>query len=149
MRKIIDFVFEHWPTHSYLLKENEVAEVQPPPVILYPHSQDQSHNNGASHYSQGGPAIQPIEPPPQPPVDNNNNNYPPRYEPRFPETRHSGHTDGRSGTQVDNQHSVTPQRPPNPPVLQPVGNVETSASAVSILLLRWQHNGRAIVQQWK
>lgn len=108
-----------------------MAEVQPPPVILYPHSQDQSLNNGAGHYSQGGPAIQPIDPPPQPPV---NNNYPPRYEPRFPETRHTGHTDGRSGTQTETQHPVTPQRPPNPPVVQPLGNVETSASAVSTSL---------------
>lgn len=104
-----------------------MAEVHPPPVVLYPHSQDQSHNNGAGHYSQGGPAIQPIDPPPQQPV----NNYPPRYEPRFPETRHTGHTDDRSGTQTENQRPVTPQRPPDPPVLQPVGNVETSASAVS------------------
>lgn len=107
-----------------------MAEAQPPPVILYPHSQDQSHNNGAGHYSQGGPAIQPIEPPPQPPV----NNYPPQNEPRLPETRYTGHTDGRSGTQTENRHTVTPHRPPNPPLLQPLGNVETSASAVSVLL---------------
>ncbi|KAF3842840.1 hypothetical protein F7725_001689 [Dissostichus mawsoni] len=48
--------------------ENEVAEVQPPPVIVYPDTQDQSQNNGAGHYSHGGPVIRPIEPPPQPPV---------------------------------------------------------------------------------
>lgn len=116
-----------------------MAEAQPPPVILYPHSQDQSHNNGAGHYSQGGTAIQPIEPPPQPPV----NNYPTQYEPRLPETRHTGHTDGQSGTQAENRHTVTPHRPSNPPVLQPLGNVETSASAVSVLLLRWQNMGES------
>lgn len=130
-RKITDFAFKHPLTHLYIWKENEVAEAQPPPVILYPHSQDQSHNNGAGHYSQGGPVIQPIEPPPQPPVSNNNN-YPTQYEPRVPETRHTGHTDGQSGAQAENRHTVTPHRPPNPPVLPPLGNVETSASAVSV-----------------
>lgn len=118
-----------------------MAEAQPPPVILHPHSQDQLTNNGAGHYSQGGPAIQPIEPPPQPPV-NNNNNHPPQSEPKLPETRHTGHTDRRSGTRAEDRHTVTPRRPPNPPVLQPFGNVETSASVVSVLLLRWQNMGR-------
>lgn len=123
-----------------------MAEVQPPPVVLYPHSQDQSHNNGAGHYSQGGAAIQPIEPPPQPPVNNNNNHHQPtQYESRLPETRHTGHTDGRSGTQAENRHPVTPRRPPNPPVLQPLGNVETSATAVSVLLLKRQNMG----EQWE
>lgn len=116
-----------------------MAEAQPPPVILYPHSQDQSNNNGAGHYSQGGAVIRPIEPPPQPPV--NNNNYPPEYEPRLPETRHAGHTDGRSSTQLEDRHTESPRRAANPPVQQPLGNVETAASAVSVFLLRWQNMG--------
>lgn len=108
-----------------------MAEVNPPPVLLYPHSQDQSQNNGAGHYSEGGPAIRPVEPPQQPPV---NPGYPPRYDPRFPDPRHTGQTDGRLATQQTNRHPVTPQRPPNPPVPQPAAHVETSGSAVSILL---------------
>lgn len=133
------FAFLHSLNVLYLnlfnchLKENEVAEVQPPPVILYPQSQDQSHNNGAGHYSQGGPVVQPIEPPPQPPVDPR---YPPQYDPRFPDSRHTGQTDGRLATQqTENRYPVTPQRRPSRPVPQPAGHVETSGSAVSILLL--------------
>uniref|UniRef100_A0A3Q3S5F1 Collagenase NC10/endostatin domain-containing protein n=1 Tax=Mastacembelus armatus TaxID=205130 RepID=A0A3Q3S5F1_9TELE len=57
---------------------------------------DQFHNSGAGHYSQGGSALQPIEPPPQPPVQPR---YPPQYDPRFPEPKHTGQTDGRSATQ--------------------------------------------------
>lgn len=48
-----------------------MAEVQPPPVILYPHNPDRPHNNGAGHYSESGSVIRPIEPPqqrPNPPV---------------------------------------------------------------------------------
>lgn len=97
--------------------ENEVAEVQPPPVIQYPQSQDQSHNNGAGHYSQGGSSIRPIEPPPRPPVEPR---YPPQYDPRFPDPRHTGQTDGRPAPKhTDNRYPVTPQRPPSQPVLQP------------------------------
>lgn len=116
-----------------------MAEAQPPPVILYPHSQDQSNNNGAGHYSQGGAVIRPIEPPPQPPV---NNKYPPEYEPRLPETRHAGHTDGRTSTQLEDRHAESPRRAANPPVQQPLGNAETAASAVSVFLLRWQNMGQ-------
>lgn len=113
-----------------------MAEVQPPPVILYPQSQDQS-NNGAGHYSQGGTAVQPIEPPPRPSVDPR---YPPQYDPRFPDPRHTGQTDGRLATQeTENRYPVTPQRRPNPPVPQPAGHAEISGSAVSILLLMSIH----------
>lgn len=113
------------------LKENEVAEVQPPPVILYPQSGDESQNNGAGHYSQGGSSIRPIEPPPQPPVEPR---YPPQYDPRFPDPRRTGQTDGGLATrQTENRYPVTPQRRPSPPVVHPVGHVDTSVSGVSIL----------------
>lgn len=106
-----------------------MAEVQPPPVILYPESRDQSHNNGAGHYSQDVSAVRPIEPPPHPPVDPR---YPPQYDPRFPDPRHTGQTDGRLATQQnENRYPVTPQRRPSLPVVQPVGHVDTSASGVS------------------
>lgn len=113
---------------NFNLKENEVAEVQPPPVILYPQSHDQSHNNGAGHYSQGGSVIRPIEPPPHPPVDPR---YPPQYDPRFPDPRHTGQTDGRLATHhTENRYPVTPRRP-SPPVPQPAGRVDPPASGVS------------------
>uniref|UniRef100_A0A8C3A675 Collagen alpha-1(XVIII) chain n=1 Tax=Cyclopterus lumpus TaxID=8103 RepID=A0A8C3A675_CYCLU len=121
------------------LKENEVAEVQPPPVILYPQSQDQSHNNGAGHYSQGGSAIRPIEPPPHPPVDPR---YPPQYDPRFPDPRRTGQTDGRLATQqTENRYPVTPQRRPSPPVAQPVSHVEPSESGLHIIALNAPQTG--------
>ncbi|MEQ2200338.1 hypothetical protein XENOCAPTIV_027794, partial [Xenoophorus captivus] len=44
-------------------KGNEVAEVQPPPVVVYPHTPDRTANNGAGHYSQSSVVIRPIEPP--------------------------------------------------------------------------------------
>lgn len=110
-----------------------MAEVQPPPVPHYPESQDQSHNNGAGHYSQGGPVVQPIEPPPQPPVEPR---YPPHYDPRFPDPRHTGQTDGRLAThQTENRYPVTPQRLPNQPVPQPASPVETSGSGVSTSII--------------
>ena len=115
----------------FSLKENEVAEVQPPPVILYPQSQDQSQSNGAGHYSQGGSSIRPIEPPPQPPVEPR---YPPQYDPRFPDPRHTGQTDGGLDTeQPEKRYLVTRQRRPSPPVVHPVGHADTSGSGVSDL----------------
>lgn len=118
--------------------ENEVAEVQPPPVILYPQSQDQSqsHSNGAGHYSQGA-SIRPIQPPPHPPVDPR---YPPHYDPRFPDTRHTGQTDGRLATQqTEDRYPVTPQRRPSPPVLQP--HVDTAGSGLHLIALNAPHTG--------
>lgn len=106
--------------------ENEVAEVQPPPVIVYPQSQDQSQNNGAGHYSDSGSVIRPIEPPPHQPVDPR---YPPQYDPRFPDTRHTGHTDSSLAThQTENRYPVTPQRRPHP---NPHLHLETAVSGVS------------------
>ncbi len=108
-----------------------MAEVQPPPVVLYPQSQD--HSSGAGHYSQGGSVIRPIEPPPQPPVEPG---YPPQYEPRFPDQRNTGQTDGRLAThQTESRYPVTPARRPSPPVWQPAGHVDTSSSGVSTLNL--------------
>ncbi|KAI9535111.1 hypothetical protein NQZ68_007200 [Dissostichus eleginoides] len=118
--------------------ENEVAEVQPPPVIVYPDTQDQSQNNGAGHYSHGGPVIRPIEPPPQPPVKPR---YPPQYDPRFPDPRQTGHTDGRFVPhQTDNRYSVTPRRP-SPPIPQPAVPVEPSASGLHIIALNAPQTG--------
>lgn len=122
-------MFYHFYNFSgFHLKENEVAEAQPPPVVLYPQSQDQSHNNGAGHYSQGIPAIKPTEPLPHPPEDPI---YPPHYDPRFPDPRHTGETDGRLETkQTESRYHVTPRKP-SPPLPQPGGHVETSHSGVS------------------
>lgn len=117
--------------------ENEVAEVQPPPVVLYPQSQDQSHNNGAGHYSQSGSVIRPIEPPPHPPADPR---YPPKYEPRFPDVRHPGQTDGRLATQhTENRYPVTPHRRPSPPVPQPAVPVE--AAGLHLIALNTPQTG--------
>uniref|UniRef100_A0A667Z6W2 Collagenase NC10/endostatin domain-containing protein n=1 Tax=Myripristis murdjan TaxID=586833 RepID=A0A667Z6W2_9TELE len=131
------------------MKDNEVAEVQPPPVILYPQSQDQSHNNGAGHYSQSNPATRPIEPPPQRPIEpprrepsNPDPRYPPRYDPRFPVPRYSGHTDGRlNPAQPENRYPVTPQRRPNPPVPQPAGHVHTSGPGLHLIALNAPQTG--------
>ncbi|XP_034077359.1 collagen type XVIII alpha 1 chain a isoform X1 [Gymnodraco acuticeps] len=117
---------------------NEVAEVQPPPVIVYPDTQDQSQNNGAGHYSHGGPVIRPIEPSSQPPV---NPRYPPQYDPRFPDPRQTGHTDGRFVPhQTDNRYSVTPRRP-SPPIPQPAVPAEPSASGLHIIALNAPQTG--------
>lgn len=106
-----------------------MAEVQPPPVILYPQSTDQSHNNGAGHYSQSGSSIRPIEPPPHPPVDPR---YPPQYDPRFQDQRHTGQTDGSLAIRnTDNKYyPVTPQRRPSLPVPEHAAS-DTLPSGVS------------------
>ncbi|XP_058475540.1 collagen type XVIII alpha 1 chain a isoform X2 [Solea solea] len=120
--------------------ENEVAEVQPPPVILYPQSQDQSQNNGAGHYSQGGSSIRPIEPPPRPPTDPR---FPPQYDPRFPDPRHTGHTDGTLVTErTENRFPVTPQRRPSVPLPQPGVHVHTaSVSGLHLIALNAPQTG--------
>lgn len=119
--------------------ENEVAEVQPPPVVLYPQAQDESQNNGAGHYSQGGSAVLPIEPPPHPPVEPR---YPSQYDPRFPDPRNTGQTDGRLATkQTENRYPVTPQWRPNPPVPQPGGHVHTSGSGLHLIALNAPQTG--------
>lgn len=101
-----------------------MAEVQPPPVILYPQSQDQSQNNGAGHYSEGFTLIKPIEPPAPTPAD-------PRYFPKYDQT-HTGHTDGRfANQQTESRFPVTPQRQPVPPVLEPAGHFDIQGSGVS------------------
>lgn len=118
-------------------QENEVAEVQPPPVILYPQSQDQSHNNGAGHYSQSSPVIRPLEPPLHLPEDPK---PPPHYDPRFPDPRHTGHTDQTLVTQrVESRYPVTPQRRPSPPLPQPGGHGHTGSgvSELNILLRKF------------
>lgn len=121
--------------------DNEVAAVQPPPVVLYPQSQDQSPNNGAEHYSQGGAATRPIEPPPRQPAEDPrpprpDTRYPPQYEPRFPDPRYPPQTDGRyNPVQPENRYPVTPQRRPNPPPPQPAGHVHTSGPGLHLIAL--------------
>ncbi|XP_061579888.1 collagen type XVIII alpha 1 chain a isoform X2 [Cololabis saira] len=117
--------------------ENEVAEVQPPPVVIFPKTQDGSQSNGAGHYSQGSPVIQPIAPPP--PAEPR---YPPRYEPRVPEQRYPGQTDGRLATNpIDGRYPVTPQRRPNPPVPGPVGHDQTPALGLHLIALNSPQTG--------
>uniref|UniRef100_A0A3Q0QVJ8 Collagen alpha-1(XVIII) chain n=1 Tax=Amphilophus citrinellus TaxID=61819 RepID=A0A3Q0QVJ8_AMPCI len=119
--------------------ENEVAGVQPPPVILYPQSQDQSQNNGAGDYSEGFTLVKPIDPPKPTPADPR---YVPKYEPRFPDQTHSGQTYERFGTQQnERRYPVTPQRHPAPPVLGPVGRFETYGSGLHLIALNTPHTG--------
>uniref|UniRef100_A0A3P8NLQ9 Thrombospondin-like N-terminal domain-containing protein n=1 Tax=Astatotilapia calliptera TaxID=8154 RepID=A0A3P8NLQ9_ASTCA len=119
--------------------ENEVAEVQPPPVILYPQSQDQSQNNGAGHYSEGFTLIKPIEPPAPTPADPR---YFPKYDPRFPDQTHTGHTDGRfANQQTESRFPVTPQRQPVPPVLEPAGHFDIQGSGLHLIALNSPHTG--------
>ncbi|XP_056144842.1 collagen type XVIII alpha 1 chain a [Lampris incognitus] len=133
----------------YRDQDNEVAEVQPPPVIIYTQSQDQSHNNGAGHYSQGGAATHPIEPPPYQPVEiprrepvNPDPRYPPQYNPRFQDPRYTGQTDGRlNPSQPENRYPVTPQRRPNLPEPQPAGHVHASGPGLHLIALNAPQTG--------
>lgn len=121
--------------------ENEVAEAQPPPVILYPQSQDQSQNNGAGHYSHGGAAIRPIEPPPQPQPPEEPR-YPPQYEPRFPDHRNNGQTDSRFPVQHnENRYPVTPARRPQPPPAGPVVHGDASGVGLHLIALNTPQSG--------
>lgn len=112
--------------------ENEVAEVHPPPVVVYPQSpvhnplqhrdpnqdlnQDQSQSNGAGHYSES--VIRPLEPPVYKPNDREPV-YPPHYDPRFPDSRlpAGGQTDASQSSQRPENHqpypALTTQRRPN------------------------------------
>lgn len=141
--------------------DNEVAEVHPPPVVVYPQSpvhnpvqnenlnQDQSQNNGAGHYSES--VIRPIEPPVYKPADREPE-YPPRYEPRFPDPRVStaGHTDsGQSSHRPDHHQQyppVTTQRRPNPrpnpqPNPQPSQHLDTGAPGLHLIALNSPQSG--------
>ncbi|KAG7278528.1 hypothetical protein CRUP_009792, partial [Coryphaenoides rupestris] len=123
-------------------QENEVAEVHPPPVVIYPESQD-----GAGHYSQGGRADpRPVDQPPpssphrpQPPAETPRRDhpappqpdprYPPHYDPRFPDQRYPGQTAERANRpqqppqQPEVRHPVTARRPHVP---QPAAHVHSS-----------------------
>lgn len=136
--------------------DNEVAAVQPPPVVNYPQSQDHSANNGAEQFSQGGAATNPIVPPPRQPIEiprpaqpnNRDPREPPQYDPRYPsqtDPRYPPQTDGRYipvqpenryPTQPERRYHITPQRQPvPPPVPQPAGHVHTSGPGLHLIAL--------------
>lgn len=137
--------------------ENEVAEVQPPPVVVYPQSpvqtrdpneglnQDQSQNNGAGHYSES--VIRPIEPPVyKPPI--REPALPPRYDPRFPDPRltAAGETDSsQSSHRTENRYPyppVTTQRRPNPrPDPQPNPHLDHGATGLHLIALNSPQSG--------
>lgn len=144
--------------------DNEVAAVQPPPVVNYPQSQDHSANNGAEHFSQGGSAIHHIKPPPRKPVEiprpakpenrNPDPRYPPQYDPRYPpqtDAKYPPQTDGRYShvqpenrypTQPESRFPVTPQRRPIPlPVPQPAGHLHTSGPGLHLIALNMPQVG--------
>lgn len=117
-------------------EDNEVAAVKPPPVVLYPQSQDQSPNNGAEHYSQGGSPTHPIEPPPRQPVEiprppQPDPRYPPQYDPRY---------DRYEPPQPEIRYPVTPRRP-SPPVPQPAGHAHTSGPGLHLMALNTPQGG--------
>lgn len=112
------------------LQDNEVAAVQPPPVVHY--SQDHTANNGAEQIS---PPHQPIEFPRNEPESRNPN--PP--DSRYPDPRYPPYTDNRyNPVQPEirypvqpERNPITPARRPSPPVNQPEGHTHTSGPGVS------------------
>lgn len=133
------------------LQDNEVAAVQPPPVVHY--SQDHTANNGAEQIS---PPHQPIEFPRSEPENRNPN--PP--DSRYPDPRYPPYTDSRyNPVQPEirypvqpERNPITPARRPSPPVNQPEGHTHTSGPGVSsvdfittfakvpfVYLLFWRH----------
>lgn len=112
------------------LQDNEVAAVQPPPVVHY--SQDHTANNGAEQIS---PPHQPIEFPRSEPENRNPN--PP--DSRYPDPRYPPYTDNRyNPVQPEirypvqpERNPITPARRPSPPVNQPEGHTHTSGPGVS------------------
>lgn len=114
------------------LQDNEVAAVQPPPVIQY--SQDHTANNGAEQIS---PPHNPVELPRE--SENRNpstpdSSYPdPRYVPQ-PDPRYPPHTDSRYNSgHLPIRFPVTPARRPSPPANQPEGHTHTSGPGVSLV----------------
>lgn len=117
----------------FLLQDNEVAAVEPPPVV--PYSQDHTANNGAEQIS---PPHQPIELPRE--SENRNPSPPetlypePQYPPQ-PDPRYPPNTDSRYDYRYPERYPVTPPRRPNPPVIQAEGHTHTSGPGVSLLNL--------------
>ncbi len=113
-----------------LSQDNEVAAVQPPPVVHY--SQDHTANNGAEQISPPHP---PIEFPRREPENRNPNPPDSRYpDPRYPPNTDNRYTDPvqphRYPVQPE-RNPITPARRPSPPVNQPEGHVHTSGPGVS------------------
>ncbi|KAG5834027.1 hypothetical protein ANANG_G00282300 [Anguilla anguilla] len=98
-------------------QENEVAAVQPPPVVHY--EPENNPNSGAERLANSGPENQPLQPPPQRPEVPNNPRYPSNPDPRYPETRPHHH----------------PQHRPRPPEPQPAAHEHTSGPGLHLIAL--------------
>lgn len=120
------------------LQHNEVAAVQPPPVVQY--SQSHSANNGAEHYSH-------VDSPIRQPDSHGSEHSQPAIDPQYnthysshPDTRYPPHPDYRFPARTDRPYiPVQPERYPIPPVLrpstpihQPEDHVHTSGPGVSL-----------------
>uniref|UniRef100_A0A4W4GXF4 Thrombospondin-like N-terminal domain-containing protein n=1 Tax=Electrophorus electricus TaxID=8005 RepID=A0A4W4GXF4_ELEEL len=130
--------------------DNEVAAVQPPPVVHY--SQGHSASSGAEHFAHSESASRPIEPPARQPTEKHVREPPPpapldpRYDPRYsshpdtryqpqpqPDPRYQPQPDPRYIPMQPDRYPVTPARRPNLPVHQPEGHMHTSGPGVSSL----------------
>lgn len=98
-------------------QENEVAAVQPPPVVHY--EPENNPNSGAERLANSGPENQPLQPPPHRPEVPNNPRYPSNPDPRYPETRPHHH----------------PQHRPSPPEPQPAAHEHTSGPGLHLIAL--------------
>uniref|UniRef100_A0A8C4ZY78 FZ domain-containing protein n=1 Tax=Gadus morhua TaxID=8049 RepID=A0A8C4ZY78_GADMO len=118
----------------YRDSENEVAEVQPPPVVIYTQSQDQSHHQQETPRREHAPQPDP--------------RYPPHYDPRFPDPRYPGQTAERANPpppppqQPEVRHPVTARRPHVPPAApKPAAHVHTSGPGLHLIALNSPQTG--------
>lgn len=110
-------------------QDNEVAAVQPPPVVHY--SQDHTANNGAEQISPPHP---PIEFPRREPENRNPN--PP--DSRYPDPRYPPYTDPVQPHRYPvhpERNPSTPARHPSHSVNQPEGHVHTSGPGLHLIAL--------------
>lgn len=117
----------------YVDLDNEVAAVEPPPVV--PYSQDHTANNGAEQIS---PPHQPVDLPrenPSPPETfYPEPQYPPLPDSRYPPNTDSRYDSGQSPIRYPERYPVTPRRP-SPPVNQPEGHTHTSGPGLHLIAL--------------
>ncbi|XP_026861492.2 collagen type XVIII alpha 1 chain a isoform X1 [Electrophorus electricus] len=132
--------------------DNEVAAVQPPPVVHY--SQGHSASSGAEHFAHSESASRPIEPPARQPTEKHVREPPPpapldpRYDPRYsshpdtryqpqpqPDPRYQPQPDPRYIPMQPDRYPVTPARRPNLPVHQPEGHMHTSGPGLHLIAL--------------